>query len=312
MSAPTAGWLEAREKGGVLGIRLVTWLATAFGRGPARAVVSLVCAYYVLLHRDVRRASGAYLARINERVTLGMIYRHVRTFGHVALDRLFLLRGRNDLFAIESHGTERLREAREAGRGAVLLGAHLGSFEALRAMGAKREYPIHIVGYFRNARMINAALQAASPGTLTRVIEVDPDHVRFALRLKELIARGEFVAILADRVGLNARTVTADFLGAPAPFPAGPFLLAAALRCPVLLTLGIFREPDRYDLHCEPFADPLTLARGQRDADLAAHVQRYAARVEHHCRLAPDNWFNFYDFWRGGAEPASPPTETPG
>lgn len=300
MSEPGAGWLEAREKGGVLGMRAVTWLSTAFGRAPARAVVSAVCAYYVLLHGDVRRASRGYLARLHERVTLGMIYRHVRTFGHCALDRLFLLRGRRDLFTLESHGTELLREAREAGRGAILLGAHLGSFEALRAVGTQREYPINIVGYFRNARMVNAALQSAAPGTLTRVIEIDPDGVDFVLRIKELVQRGEFVAILADRVGLGARTVTADFLGAPARFPAGPFLLAAALRCPVFLTLGIFREPDRYDLYCERFADPLTLDRRNREADLTTWAQRYAARVEHHCRLAPDNWFNFYDFWSAG------------
>lgn len=300
MTASTSGWLEAREKGGVLGMRALHWLSTAFGRAPARAVVSMVCAYYVLLHRDVRRASRQYLQRLGDETSLGRVYRHVRTFGHCALDRLFFLRGRRDLFTLESHGTELLREAADAGRGAILLGAHLGSFEALRAVGAKREYPINIVGYFRNARMVNAVLQAAAPGSLTRVIEIDPDSVDFVLRIKELVQRGEFVAILADRVGLNARTVTADFLGAPARFPAGPFLLAAALRCPVFLTLGLFREPDRYDLYCERFADPLTLDRRRRDAELAECVQRYAARVEHHCRLAPDNWFNFYDFWSAG------------
>lgn len=300
MSGPASGWLAAREKGGVLGMRLVIWLSTAFGRAPARAVVSAVCAYYVLLHGDVRRASRAYLSRLHDRVTLGMVYRHVRTFGHCALDRLFFLRGRRELFTLESHGTELLREAHEQGRGAVLLGAHLGSFEALRAVGAKREYPINIVGYFRNARMVNAALQAAAPGSLTRVIEIDPDGVDFVLRIKELVQKGEFVAILADRVGLGARTVTADFLGSPARFPAGPFLLAAALRCPVFLTLSTFTQPDRYDLYCERFADPLTLDRRDREGDLARWARRYAERVEHHCRQAPDNWFNFYDFWSVG------------
>jgi hypothetical protein len=45
---------------------------------------------------------------------------------------------------------------------------------------------------------------------------------------------------------------------------------------------------------------------------LAAVIRRYAARLEHHARQAPYNWFNFYDFWErsdahadaGQSEPA--------
>jgi predicted LPLAT superfamily acyltransferase len=105
------------------------------------------------------------------------------------------------------------------------------------------------------------------------------------------------VAVLGDRVGVNEKTATAQFLGAPARFPTGPFTLAALLRCPIYLTFGLYRAPNRYDLYCEPLAQHLELPRGAREAALAAHVQRYADRLEHYCRLAPDNWFNFYDFW---------------
>jgi predicted LPLAT superfamily acyltransferase len=27
-------------------------------------------------------------------------------------------------------------------------------------------------------------------------------------------------------------------------------------------------------------------------------LKRYAQRLEHYCRMAPYNWFNFYDFWK--------------
>ncbi len=292
------GWLETREKGAVLGIRFVVWLCTAFGRGPARLFLAALCVYYVGLHGRVRRCSRDYLTRVRGTASLGDVYRHVLTFAHCALDRFFLLKGRRDLFTIESHGTEHLRAAREAGRGAVLIGAHLGSFEAMRAQGRSRDFAVNIVGYFRNAKMINAALKAVNPDASTRVVEIEPEGFDYILALKERVEKGEFVALLADRTGLNARTAEVDFLGGKALLPVGPYLLASSLRCPVFLTFGLFTEPDRYDLYCEPFADPLVVDRRDREAALAAWARRYAERLEHYCRLAPDNWFNFYDFWR--------------
>jgi predicted LPLAT superfamily acyltransferase len=296
MSGP-ARWLDVKEKGGVLGVRFVVWLCTAFGRAPARAFLAVLCVYYAVLHGPVRRASRAYLRRVGAPHGFWDAYRHVLTFARCALDRFFLLTGRGDLFALESHGTEHLRAAQEAGRGAVLLGAHLGSFEALRAQGRSRRYPINIVGYFGNARVINAAIEAIDPGAMTRVIEIDPDGMDYILALKERVERGEFVAILADRTGLNGRVAEVDFLGGRVKLPVGPYLLAASLRCPVFLTFGVYTEPNRYDLHCEPFADPLVIDRRDREGALQAIAQRYAARLEHYARLAPDYWFNVYDYW---------------
>jgi len=87
-------------------------------------------------------------------------------------------------------------------------------------------------------------------------------------------------------------------LGDKAPFPLGPFTLASILGAPVYLVLALYHDPNRYDLYCEPFSESLRVSRKGRDAFLAIQVQRYAHRLEHFCRLAPDNWFNFYDFWR--------------
>jgi predicted LPLAT superfamily acyltransferase len=112
------------------------------------------------------------------------------------------------------------------------------------------------------------------------------------------------VAILADRLS-GPRTVAAPFLGQQAYFPAGPFLVAAALGCPVYLAFGLYFAPRRYGLHCEPLADAIVLSRTDREAASSAVVATYAARLEHYCRLAPDNWFNFFDFF--APPPLSPP-----
>ncbi|MGA7986605.1 MAG: glycosyltransferase family 2 protein, partial [Burkholderiales bacterium] len=58
-----------------------------------------------------------------------------------------------------------------------------------------------------------------------------------------------------------------------------------------------YRGGRRYDVRLEPFAERIELDRRDREASLRPWVERYAARLEHHCREAPYNWFNFYDFW---------------
>ncbi len=292
-----ASWLTISERGTVLGIRFLLFVCTALGRGVGRAILQPIALYYALVHVNARRASRRYLERLHARVTFGMIYRHILHFAEASLDRIFLLRGRHEHFEIGSQGFDHLRALRDSRRGAILLGAHLGSFEAMRVLADARELPINILTYTGNARKVNAVLRGLDTKHPPRAIEIDPSSIDSILRVKELVESGQIVAILGDRVAKNDRFATVDFLGGPVRFPTGPYLLAAMLGCPVYLTLGLYRSPNRYEFFCEPFLEKLELPRRDREAGLRAQVQRYAARLEHYCRLAPDNWFNFFDPW---------------
>ncbi|MBK8096254.1 MAG: lipid A biosynthesis acyltransferase [Planctomycetes bacterium] len=305
-----AEWLSMRERGTVLGIRAAYWLAIAVGRSAMRPLVALVAMWYALFDRKVVRASRAWLLRVHGRPAgFWQVYRHLRTFAQVTLDKVYLLTDHTRALRFTRTGHELLAAQFASGQGAILLGAHLGSYEAMRAGGETTDLPIEILGYFANSRMINSLLARLSPRAAAKVIHLGDDPIGVMTRVQDSLAAGRFIATMGDRTGLTDRIVRAPFFGQEASFPAGPFLLASVLRCPVYLVLGLYRAPDCYDLHCERFAERIELPRQDRAARLQQWVRRYAERVEHHARSAPDNWFNFFDFW--AAPPAAPPSPPP-
>ena len=290
-------WLDVRERGTLLGIQTLALVCRLLGRSFARGIIALVAFHYTLFDVRARRVSRAYLARVHPRVTTRLVFSHLLRFCQVSLDRIFLVMGRTKYFEVTHTGHEHLVKQRESGHGAVLLGAHLGSFEAMRIKAEQYRLPINALGFFRNAQRVNTVLEQLDPQTNARVIAIDTGGVDFVLDVKDRVERGELIGILGDRVASGARSVTVDFLGGRARFPTGPFLLAATLRCPIYLVFGLHRAPNHYDLYCEPFTELLVLPRKAREQALQEAVQRFAVRLEHYVRLAPDNWFNFFDFW---------------
>ena len=148
----------------------------------------------------------------------------------------------------------------------------------------------------RNGRALTALLDRLAPDLRDSILEIG--DTASIIRAHECVARGEIVGILADRSPSGHREVLAPFLGSPAAFPSGPFVLASTLAVPVVLFHGVRTGSRRYLVRFEPFADRVLLRRASRSADLDAYVARYAAALERECRAHPYKWFNFFPFWK--------------
>ena len=184
----------------------------------------------------------------------------------------------------------------ESGKGCILLGSHLGSFEVLRALGVmQRNFPLKVLMDATHNQNITGFLDALNPVIAGTVIA--PDRADTLLTVRESLDAGFFVGTLGDRVSSDVKTSRCQFLGRPAAFPVGPIVLAAMTRCPVILFFGLYRGKNRYEIYFEHFADEITLNRDRRAEEIQLWMQRYAERLEHYTRLAPYNWFNFYPFW---------------
>lgn len=290
-------WLRERERGSVLAMKLLSRIALHIGRRPARALLYPICLYYLLVSTNGRRASRRFLARVFGRPARWReLFRHHFWFAATLLDRVYLLAGQCTRFAISKRGAEVLRTYNAQGRGCLLLGAHMGSFELTRACGARaRGLEINMLMYRDNAPKLNAVMASLAGTEPLRVIPIgDFDSLLIA---KARADAGEWLGILGDRVHGGEKIVTAPFFGEPVTFPAGPFLLAKALKIPVVLFFSLYRGGNVYEEHFELLADEIRFSTRRGEAEIAHWATRYAQRLEHYCRLAPYNWFNFFDYW---------------
>lgn len=301
------------------GLRAMLLIHRSLGRWPFRLVLIPVMVYFYLRLGTARRASLDYLERLAGR--RGWAARHRRSlrhflaFGDCLLDKALAWCGRLPLDRLTIHGLESVEAGLTSGRGAVLLVSHLGNLELCRAVAQRAPHiRMTVLTHTRHTPRFNRLLATLNPDSQADLVQVTEVTAATGVLLADRIARGGLVAVAADRVPVagRSRLVSVPFLGEPAPFPAGPFLLAAHLGCPVYLLFCV-RLAHGYQIVFEPFAAPLGPPTGGREAALRAAVGHFASRLEHHCRRAPLQWFNFYPFWtpvggsRSGGRRTSPP-----
>lgn len=299
-----AAWAAQPERGGDALVRAALWCTLHAGWPVGRLLLVPATAWFLATSGGARAASRDYLRHaLGRPARLRDVARHFHTFASAVLDRVFLLTGRLRGYSIATEGLEHVTAILATGRGCILLGAHLGSFEVLRSVAQTSPVPVWALMFRRNAGPLTALLDRLAPDLQDSVIEIG--DTASLLRAHECVARGEIVGILGDRSPTGHRQIFAPFFGTPAGFPSGPFILASTLAAPVVLFHGVRTGPRRYAVRFEPFADRVVLRRARRAADLEQYAGRYAAALERACRAHPYNWFNFYPFW--GPADADPP-----
>lgn len=289
-------WMRRKERGSFFLLQLMSRISLIFGRRLSRTVVYGIALYFLLAAPAARKASRSYLERALQRpATWVDLYRHILAFASTIHDRFYLLNNQADLFDIQVFGVGPIAAHHDKGKGMLLFGAHMGSFEVLLTHSRSNHFNSCMAMYPENAQQLNRALAAINPQAITDTIALG--QIDSMLTIHHKLETGNLVGVLADRAAGPDQYLSLPFLGAPARFPTGPFRMAAMLGHPVYFMTGRYCGGNRYEVHFEPLADFAEVPRNQRDAAVRETLQKYVATLERHCKTAPYNWFNFLEFW---------------
>jgi predicted LPLAT superfamily acyltransferase/GT2 family glycosyltransferase len=300
-------WAALAELGVSFGLRVCIVVYRIIGRRGCLAVMAPVVAYYFLVAGDRRRASRRFLERAFPAAGIARHpnpadgLRHFMQFAGRMLDSLIAWSGGMPLDAVELADPAALAGFAGDPRGAVLIVGHLGNTDVSRALlDPAIRARLLVLMHTGHAANYNRVLRDVSPDTAVNVFQVTDIGPETAINLRDHVDRGCWIVIAGDRTPVRSqgRIVRVPFLGVPAPFSQGPYVLAALMECPVWL-LFCRKVGGRYRLFLEHFAERIVLPRGGREAVLADHAERYAARLQAHAIADPFQWYNFYDFWAG-------------
>lgn len=302
-------WSLLAERGSILGLQSLFACYRFFGARVARWLLYPIIGYFFITGRQARVASLDFLRRVNK-FRGGVLpepgwrdsFRHMLEFGQSGLDKLTAWTGGESSRRVDFPERRELVRLSESGRGAVLIGSHLGNIDMMRAVAFhEHRAKVNAVVYTKHAQQFNALLKRANANFGINFIQVSHLGPETAILLKEKIEQGELVVIVGDRTppgeGDSRRISQIEFLGEQAPFAQGPFILASLLECPVYLFFSL-RDGEMQRNYLELFAERIELPRRERLQRLQVYMQNYARRLEHYCLMAPEQWFNFYDFWR--------------
>ncbi len=298
----TRSWQSQQERSTPFALKTIRWIAMNLGRRAARILLYPITLYFLLFAPVQRRASRHYLKRVLNREPSWLdVGRHIFCFASTILDRVYLMTGQFHQLDIRFPDDNiPLRYSRQ-GKGSVLLGSHVGSYEVLRCYAVKRcPLPIKILMYEQHNPMIVEVLNALNPAVSEMMIP--PHSVDSMLQVKDAVDKGCAVGLLGDRIMASGqkKKVRCTLLGGEIDLPSAPILIAAALRVPLIVFFGIYLGGNRYELRFEILGENIELDKANRHRDLQQWMQKYADILERTIRSAPYNWFNFYDYWQDG------------
>lgn len=298
-------WSQVQESGALLGMRFMFFIHRWMGWWLLKLCAYPVILYFFLMKKPARQASIDYLEKIRAHGGLpnnvSLPYwsmKHFFQFGRNLLDRLAAWSGAFNYDNVAFHQRGDFLQLMEKRSGALVIVSHLGNLEICRALlKTSHAVKLNILVYSEEAEKFNRLMREIDQNRHINLIPVTEITPATAMTLREKLDAGEVIATSGDRTPPGGgRQTTASFLGAPAPFPQGPYILASVLRCPVYLMFCL-RDKKGYQIFFESFASRIRLSRKSREADLETWAQKFADRLAHYSLRFPLQWNNFYDYW---------------
>lgn len=287
---------EGRSRGTPLGYRIFVWLLRTGGLRSAYALLPFVTAYYrYFVPAATRPLTYLYTRRLGFPAPQAakLIRQNLRIFGQTIIDKIAVLSGGGKELTFEHEGVENIENMAANGKGGILVSAHLGNWEVAGHLLRRINTTINIVMYDGEDAQIKNYMEQFDEKRSFNIIFIK-DDMSHIYEMSAALNRNELICLHADRFRPGNRTMSHIFLGEEAKFPAGPFILASKLRAPVCFVFA-FKETN---FHYHFYAHPWQTYEGRGTAGMERMLGDYVAVLEQRLKQYPQQWFNYFDFWK--------------
>lgn len=287
---------EGKSKGSKLGYGIFVVTLRYGGVMPAYAVLRIAVIYYFLFSYSSSRPSYNYFRK---RIGFGRwkslinVYRNYYLFGQALIDKVVVMSGIPNKFTFEFEGEKYLREITAAGKGGIMLSAHLGNWEVAGHLFKRLQTRINVVMFDGEHEHIKEYLTSITGERNVNIIVIK-DDLSHIYAITDALSKQELVCMHADRFIEGNKIAKVPFLGADAHFPVGPFLLASTFRVPVSMVFACKESSTHYHLYATEPKEYYVHRRA--GAEIA--MNDFVGQLETMVRKYPDQWFNYYDFWK--------------
>lgn len=291
MAESNSKW-NGKSRGNRAGYLIFVYLIRYAGLTSAYVILAFVIAYYVLFAPGQVKAiwnfhhkhlgEGRLCSAVN-------VYRHFYNFGMALIDRLAIKGGMADRYEFEYENFEQMEQFISNGKGAVFIGAHMGSWEVGSMFFGKYGKKINVVKYDAERKEVKEVIQQHTEAEPYKSIYMTDDPVGAMIQVKAALNNGEYICFDADRYTNLATAREIPFLGGKAFFPSGPFKVAYKCKVPVVFFYALREKGRKFRFIFEIMDD--------KEADLGGMMQRFTDSLEDKIARYPLQWYNFYEFW---------------
>ena len=292
---------EAREWKGVtggrtLGQKAMKILFSIVHVRVGYAILVFIVPFYMLFARSRCLAIYRYFRKQHAYPSLKSFFKTYRNhflFGQMMLDRFAVYAGQHK-FILDNPDNDLFLEMVRAQHGCIIAGAHVGNPELCGYLLSQKTKRINSLIFGGEAEEVQKNRVKTLDDNNVRLIPVSDDMSHIFI-LNEALTNGEMASMPCDRAFGSAKTVECEFLNGKADFPVGAFVLALQYNVPVIALFVLKMPALQYRIHVVAVPVPRD---GTKREQIGAMTRSFAKILEGILRQYPEQWFNFYQFWK--------------
>lgn len=287
-----AQW-DGKSRGAVIGYKIFVFFIQNIGLRSAYFVLYFVSFYFLLFSYKGTKANFYYFHNrlgFSKIRSVFKVYRSYYIFGQTIIDKIAISSGLRNKFTYEFDGIDILKRLLKNKKGGILISAHIGNFEIAEHFFSEIDEfsQINLVTTDNEHDAIKEYIESISSKSKVKLILIKED-LSHIFEINSALSKNELICFTGDRYFEGIKILSEELLGKEAHFPAGPFLLGARLKVPVVFVYVMKESTKHYHLYTRE-----ANFKNRNEKDL---LKRYTESIEWILKKYPYQWFNYFDFW---------------